>query len=172
VLTEAWTLLVERGLADLTLSELARRLDTSAGHLSYYFGSKDALLLDLLRWSEDELGLERATIMASGKPVLERIRQFCEVFLPTGAGDPRWLLWAELWPRVPRDAVLKQSQNEFDRAWLEDLVRLLGELGIAEPQPTARRVLALLDGLSIALLTGEDGLTREDAWEHVQHLLR
>ena len=171
MLAEAWTLLVERGLADLTLSELARRLDTSAGHLSYYFGSKDALLLDLLRWSEDELGVERAAIMASGDPALERIRQFCDVFLPTGAGDPRWLLWAELWSRVPRDPVLKESQNKFDQAWLADLAILLGELGNADPQPTARRVLALLDGLSIALLTGEDGLTREGAWEHVRHLL-
>jgi AcrR family transcriptional regulator len=175
VLTEAWNLLVERGLADLTLSELGRRLDTSAGHLSYYFGSKDGLLLDVLRWSEDELAAERATIMTSDTPVEERVRRFCELYLPRAAGDPRWLLWAELWPRVTRDPALKGAQVEFDSAWHEDLVQLLREMvppgHDVDVTVLTRRTLALLDGLAIGLLTGEEGLTREAAWEHVRVLL-
>jgi AcrR family transcriptional regulator len=72
VLQEAWDLLVERGLADLSLSELGRRLETSAGHLSYYFGSKNGLLLELLRWSEGELIEQLEVVLASRQPAEER----------------------------------------------------------------------------------------------------
>ena len=37
--------------------------------------------------------------------------------------------------------------------------------------PLAQRMLALLDGLSVALLIGEPGLSKDDAWEHVRTLL-
>ena len=171
VIQEATTLLIERGLANLTLSELARRLDTSAGHLSYYFGSKDGLLLELLAWNEAELAELRAGILASPEPALDRIRRYCELYLPRTAGDPRWLVWAELWPRVPREPVLKESQNAYDARWSADLVGLLEELQVDDAPTVARRVLALLDGLSIALLTGEDDMTREVAWTHVRALL-
>ena len=73
VLQEAWDLLVERGLADLSLSELGRRLDTSAGHLAYYFGSKNGLLLELLRWSEDDLMTQLAVVLDSDDSAEERL---------------------------------------------------------------------------------------------------
>lgn len=172
-MAEAWGLLVERGLADLSLSELGRRLDTSAGHLAYYFGSKDGLLLDVLRWTEDELARERAAVMASEVPVEERLRRFCELFVPTGESDPRWLVWLELWPRVHREPRLKAAQVEFDAAWRADLVVLLREAGVADSEldALARRVLALLDGLSIGLVIGDPELTPTSAWDHVRALL-
>lgn len=171
VLRAAWDLLVERGLADLTLAELGRRLDTSAGHLLYYFGSKDGLLLEVLKWSEAEQAAQRAEILASDAPALERARGFCDVYLPYAEGDPRWLLWVELWPRVLREPSLREPREELDRTWFADLVPLLREMGADDPEALARRVLSLLDGLSVGLLIGDSGLTRESAWEHVRALL-
>jgi AcrR family transcriptional regulator len=171
VLQAAWDLLVERGLAELTLAELGRRLETSAGHLLYYFGSKDGLLLEVLKWSEAEQAVERAEILASDVPALERARRFCEVYLPYAEGDPRWLLWVELWPRLLREPSLREPREALDQAWYADLVPLLEEMGADNPGVVARRVLSLLDGLSVGLLIGESGLTRESAWEHVRALL-
>jgi AcrR family transcriptional regulator len=168
---EAWALLVERGLADLSLSELGRRLDTSAGHLAYYFGSKDGLLLDVLRWTEEELGRQREVVMASTEPVEVRLRRFTELFVPRGESDPRWLVWLELWPRLHRDPALKEAQVDFDSAWRADLTILLHELGVDGVDDLARRILALLDGLSIGLVIGDPELSPERAWDHVKAVL-
>jgi AcrR family transcriptional regulator len=170
VMQEAWALLAERGLADLSLSELGRRLDTSAGHLSYYFGNKSGLLLELLRWSEDELAEEREHIVESGGSAEERLHALCLLNFPRAPGDPRWLLWVELWPRVMREPALREAQLEYDAAWRAAIARLLGEL-TDDVDVLTQRVVALMDGLSVALLTGDTTLTVEQAWEHVRALL-
>ena len=171
VLQEAWDLLVEKGLADLSLSELGRRLDTSAGHLSYYFGSKNGLLLELLRWSEDELKENLRVVLESDDSAEDRLHGLCDLFFPRSAGDPRWLLWVELWPRVLREPTLRDAREELDAVWREALATLLGEMTDEDVAPLAQRMLALLDGLSVGLLIGEPGLTKDAAWEHVRALL-
>jgi AcrR family transcriptional regulator len=170
VMQEAWSLLAERGLADLSLSELGRRLGTSAGHLSYYFGSKNGLLLELLRWSEDELTEQRELILKSGDPAEERLRSLCVLNFPRAAGDPRWLLWVELWPRVMHEPALREAQREYDTAWHAAIAQVIGELA-DDAETLAQRALALIDGLSVALLTGDTTLTVEQAWQHVKALL-
>ncbi|MEV5721533.1 TetR family transcriptional regulator C-terminal domain-containing protein [Amycolatopsis mediterranei] len=170
VMQEAWALLAERGLADLSLSELGRRLDTSAGHLSYYFGSKNGLLLELLRWSEDELIEQLAFVLESGDPAEERLHSLCKLNFPRAAGDPRWLLWIELWPRVMHEPALREAQLEYDAAWRAAIARIVGEL-TDDVETLTQRVFALIDGLSVALLTGDPTLTGEQAWQHVKALL-
>jgi AcrR family transcriptional regulator len=167
---EAWALLAERGLADLSLSELGRRLDTSAGHLSYYFGSKSGLLLELLRWSEDELAEQLADVLESGGSAEERLHSLCLLNFPRAAGDPRWLLWVELWPRVMHEPALREAQLEYDAAWRAAITGILAEL-TDDVEVLTQRVVALMDGLSVALLTGDTTLTVETAWEHVRALL-
>ncbi len=167
---EAWALLAERGLADLSLSELGRRLDTSASHLSYYFGSKSGLLLELLRWSEDELADERELILKSDSTAEERLRSLCTLNFPRAPGDPRWLLWVELWPRVMHESALREAQLEYEAAWEASIAEVLAEL-TDDVDVLLRRVVALMDGLSVALLTGNTTLTVEEAWEHVRAVL-
>ena len=45
VMEAATRMIAERGMAALTLADLGRELDTSAGHLLYYFKTKDGLLM-------------------------------------------------------------------------------------------------------------------------------
>ena len=170
VMQEAWALLAERGLADLSLSELGRRLDTSAGHLSYYFGSKNGLLLELLRWSEGELAEQLALLLESGGSAEKRLHDLCLLNFPRAAGDPRWLLWIELWPRVLHEPALREAQLEYDAVWRAAITRILAEL-TDDVETLTQRVFALIDGLSVALLTGDTTLTIEQAWRHVKALL-
>ena len=170
VIEEAWALLAERGLAELSLSELGRRLDTSAGHLSYYFGSKNGLLLELLRWSEGELAEQRTAILESDVPAVERLRRLCTLNFPRAPGDPRWLLWVELWPRLMYEPALREAQLEYDAAWRAAITTILTEL-TDDVETLTERVIALVDGLSVVLLIGDSPLTVEAAWEHVRALL-
>jgi AcrR family transcriptional regulator len=167
----AWELLIERGLADLTLAELGRRVETSAGHLLYYFGSKDGLLIEVLRWSEAQLWARWEESRAEEAPFAERFDLFCRQFLPNGVGDPRWLVWIEVWPRVLRAEELRRPYEELDEVWRDELARLLIEAGAADAVLLARRICALLDGLAIAIALGEEGLSIDDAVAHALALL-
>ncbi|MGN6161019.1 MAG: TetR/AcrR family transcriptional regulator [Marmoricola sp.] len=171
VLDAAWDLLVERGLADLTLAELGRRVDTSAGHLLYHFGSKDELLLEALRRSEGQLWDRWQAQRAQGATFQEHFRLFCAQFLPVGVGDPRWLIWVELWPRVLRVEELRPSFDAMDEVWRVELADLLSEAGVPDPAPLARRICWLLDGLAVSIVIGETSIDVPEAIEHAIALL-
>lgn len=168
MLEVAWELLIERGLADLTLAELGRRVETSAGHLLYYFGSKDGLLLEVLRWSEAQLWARWEESRAAEAPFADRFDLFCRQFLPNGLGDPRWLVWIEVWPRVLRVEELRRPYEELDGVWRTELARLLTEAGADDAALLSRRICALLDGLSIGIALGDEGLSVDEAVDHAR----
>lgn len=167
----AWELLIERGLADLTLAELGRRVDTSAGHLLYYFGSKDGLLLEVLRWSEAQLWAKWEATRDEDAPFPARFDLFCRQFLPSGLGDPRWLVWIEVWPRVLRAEELRRPYEELDEVWHSELARLLADAGSTDAASLSRRICALLDGLAIAIALGDKDISVEAALMHARALL-
>ncbi|MFE2010356.1 TetR/AcrR family transcriptional regulator [Streptomyces sp. NPDC059491] len=161
MLEEAMTAIAEDGLASLTMSALAERLGTSGGHILYYFGSKDLLLLAALRWSEAALAEERRALMARRLTAERKLDLFLRLYLPRGPRDPRWTLWIELWARTPGNGSLREAQEELDQGWQQDLEALLAA-GVARrrfaPLDTAARaseLLALLDGLSTRVVLGQ-----------------
>ncbi|WP_028812125.1 TetR/AcrR family transcriptional regulator [Streptomyces flavidovirens] len=169
MLEEAMAVIAEHGLAALTMSALAERLDTSGGHILYYFGSKDRLLLEALRWSETELTGERRALLGRPTTAERKLDQFLELYLPRGPRDPRWMLWIELWARTPANEDLRQAQEAMDRAWQEDLEALLAK-GVTRRRfapmdipAHASELLALLDGLSTRVVLGQRGSDRRQA---------
>ena len=48
--------IVDQGLDDVSMRDIARRAGMSPGHILYYFASKDALLLAVLQWSRRRPG--------------------------------------------------------------------------------------------------------------------
>ncbi|GEB55629.1 hypothetical protein GCM10017674_63800 [Streptomyces gardneri] len=162
MLEEAMAMIAEEGLTSLTMSALAERLGTSGGHILYYFGSKDLLLLAALRWSEAALTGERAALLARRIPAERKLDLFLRLYLPRGPRDPRWTLWIELWARTPGNTALREAQDALDQGWQEDLESLL-TAGVARRRfapldATARasELLALLDGLSTRVVLGQE----------------
>lgn len=86
MLEEAMTVIAEDGLATLTMSALAERLGTSGGHILYYFGSKDRLLLEALRWSETQLTAERTELLGRRLTTHRKLALFVELYLPAAPG--------------------------------------------------------------------------------------
>ncbi|MFF3428552.1 TetR/AcrR family transcriptional regulator [Streptomyces sp. NPDC002602] len=170
MLEEAMSAIAEDGLATLTMSALAERLGTSGGHILYYFGSKDRLLLEALRWSETQLTAERTELLGRRLTAHRKLALFVELYLPRGPRDPRWTLWIELWARTPSNEPLQVAQQEIDDGWQRDLETLLDK-GVRQGRfaadldvpARASELLALLDGLSTRVVLGQRGAERDVA---------
>ncbi|GAA1994117.1 TetR/AcrR family transcriptional regulator [Kitasatospora viridis] len=175
VLAVAMAAIAEHGLAKLTMAGLGQQLGMSAGHLLYYFGSKDQLLLETLRWSEEQLGVRRRAVLErAGASAWERFGEYAELYLADGPGDPRWILWVEVWGRSPASAELRAGQLEIEAPWQTDL-RALIEQGVAagefRPGSAAERagqLRALLDGFSVPLAIGLPEVARAHSLAQVR----
>ena len=174
VLAATLEMVAEEGLAKVTMASLAARLGTSGGHLLYYFGTRNGLLLETLRWSENAYAAQRA-------PILEKVEKdrsggvdallsFTDVYLALDERDPRWLLWLELWARAPYDTELAAAQRAMDDEWHADLVRLFAAAlpEVPEREAVSERLRAMWDGFSIGIVTGGGTDLRERALEHTR----
>ncbi|MFB8249488.1 TetR/AcrR family transcriptional regulator [Streptomyces sp. NPDC001046] len=180
VLAAAMEMIAERGLEKLTMAALGREVGMSSGHLLYYFGSKDELLLRTLEWSEGRLGAARARLLTRAAPARERLRAYVDLYVPDGHRDPHWTLWLEVWNRSQNVAVesdARDRQAAIEGAWHRDLVALLaegisrGEFRAVDPDRFAARLRALLDGLSIHVAIGLRGTDRDQVLGHVAEFL-
>ncbi|MGG8409036.1 TetR/AcrR family transcriptional regulator [Streptomyces sp. 12297] len=178
VLAAAMATIAERGLDGLTMAGLGREVGMSSGHLLYYFRSKDELLLQTLEWSEAALGAERGALLSRRAPVRDRLAAYVDLYVPDGARDPHWTLWLEVWNRSQNAGPEERDrQAAIEGAWHRDLVALLaegisrGEVRPLDPDRTATRIRALLDGFSIQLAVGLPGLARDEILAHAREFL-
>ncbi|MGW1214636.1 TetR/AcrR family transcriptional regulator [Streptomyces sp. NPDC002499] len=178
VLAAAMGMIAESGLEQLTMAALGREVGMSSGHLLYYFGSKDELLLRTLEWSEGRLGTERGRLLVGAGTVRERLDAYVDLYVPDGHRDPHWTLWLEVWNRSQNaDEAARDRQAAIEGAWHRDLVALLaegvsrGEFRRVDPDRFAARLRALLDGFSIHVAIGLRGTDRAQVLGHVREFL-
>lgn len=178
VLAAAMATIAAEGLDRLTMAGLGREVGMSSGHILYYFGTKDELLLQTLQWSEEQLGAERRAALSRRVPARERLDALVDLYLPEGHRDPRWTLWLEVWNRSQNaDDETRERQLELELAWHRDLVALLvegiskGEFRPVDPERFATRTRALLDGFGSQLVVGLPGTEREEVRVHVGEFL-
>ncbi|WDV54769.1 TetR/AcrR family transcriptional regulator [Streptomyces coeruleorubidus] len=180
VLAAAMEMIAERGLEKLTMAALGREVGMSSGHLLYYFGSKDELLLRTLEWSEGRLGAERGRLLTRAATARERLDAYVDLYVPDGHRDPHWTLWLEVWNRsqsAAADADARDRQAAIEGVWHRDLVALLaegisrGEFKSVDPDRFAARLRALLDGFAIHVAIGLRGTDRAQVLRHVREFL-
>lgn len=158
--------IVDQGLDDVGMRDIARRAGMSPGHILYYFASKDALLLAVLRWSEEDLAARRREILAKTRTRDRAIQRFCECYLPEDSGDPRWHLWVQMHARPPRDEASREVLLGLIQAWIDDLTEIIGDAAAAE------RCCSLMDGMALDVLLELPGRTRARALRVATDALR
>lgn len=169
VLHAAMLAISSRGLDRVRMLDIGELAGMSPGHVLYYFGTKEQILLDTLAWSEAELGERRRRAIASAKAPARKLVRFIEIYLPEGRADPRWSLWAEVWTRSQASDRILEAQGELERAWWDDLVKIVdlgvgtGRFAEVDPDEFSEWLLALLDGLAVQVLIGAPRMDRERA---------
>lgn len=121
VLLAAVDAFAERGADGVRLKDISDRVGMSPGHILYYFGRKDRVLLETLRWSETELAQQRRTELVRFRSPWRAIERFVDLYLPVSASDPRWNLWAQVSAQPPGDVEGQAQIAELEQGWIADL---------------------------------------------------
>ena len=158
--------IAERGLAHVRVSDIAERAGMTPGHVTYYFPSKNELLVRAIESSEDRLLDELSTTLSRVRDPWRRLERLLDRSASDGPGDPGWVLWLQVWQEASLDEVSRQAQERLDARWrgiLADVLRYGADRGVlrpTDPDATALVLSSMVDGLSIQVTLG--GLDRSE----------
>ena len=155
MLRAATELICERGFSETRISDVAKRAGVSSALVIYYFGTRDRLLVDALRFSEEAFYEAAEAMLAEVSSVRERISLLIEwTCIPSRDGEipGAWGLWFDLWVQAFRHEQVKAGRVERDARWRRMIVDAVESAELdtdVHPSMFALEFAALLDGLSI-----------------------
>jgi AcrR family transcriptional regulator len=174
MLRAALDVIAERGYAESRIADVAERAGTSPALVIYYFKTKDQLLTEAMRFSEDswyEAGMRRmeAIPTAAGK-LEELVAMSCQ---PEADSEPSssWVLWLDLWAQAVRHPEVAGVRQKFDERWRDLICSLVvagqeaGEFGPVDPVDFAVLLSALLDGLAVQIALADPVVDANRAFE-------
>jgi AcrR family transcriptional regulator len=174
MLRAALEVIAERGYPETRITDVATQAGTSAALVIYYFKTRDQLLTEAIRFSEDtwyEAGTARLAKIPTAAGRLEEI--VAMTCLPDTDPDVAgsWLLWLDLWAQAARNPGVAAVRQKFDERWrttIGDLVREgqdAGEFGPVDAEDFAVTLSALLDGLAITIALEDPEVAPARAFE-------
>lgn len=168
VLKAAMEVMAEVGPDRVRVQDIAERAGMSAGHVMYYFGKRDRILVDTLLQSEADLVATRDRRLAAADGPRDALDRLVRLYLPSSSSDLRWKLWAQLVARPPQDPETLGAYADVIDSWAAALVGVVnagveaGVFACDDPEELAYRACRLMDGYSLEVLLGSPGRTR--AW--------
>jgi AcrR family transcriptional regulator len=158
MLAAAATLIAERGFSETRIADVAARVGASPALVIYYFGTKDTLLTEALRWSERAWYAAADAMLETTASLNERLETLVTWTLLPGAQDDLpgdWGLWFDLWAQAFRHPEVKKDRAELDQQWRDLIMRVVqggidaGEIAKVDVEAFAVMWAALLDGLVV-----------------------
>src|SRR5690348_4387350 len=147
MLRAAIDVIVERGYAESRIADVAERAGTSPALVIYYFKTKDQLLTEAIRFSEDswyEAGMRRmAEIATAARKLEEIVAMSCLPEADDSDPESSWALWLDLWAQAARHPEVASVRQKFDERWRELICSLVmegqeaGEFGPVDPMDFA-----------------------------------
>jgi len=175
MLEAAAELICERGFGETRIADVAKRAGASSALVIYYFGTRDRLLVDALRFSEESFYEGTAAMLEEISNVRERLAkivEWCCVPQIDGEVTGAWGLWLDLWATAFRHPEVRDSRVELDQRWrdlVESVVRDGQQAGDVPADVDARRfTLAfslLLDGLATQVALDDPEISADLAYD-------
>ena len=155
MLRAAAELICERGFGDTRIADVAKRAGVSSALVIYYFGTRDRLLVDALRYSEESFYEAAEKMLAEVPSLRERLSLLIKWTCVREADDQipgTWGLWFDLWAQAFRHNEIRAGRVELDARWRKMIIDAVKSADL-ETKVNARMFAlefsALLDGLSI-----------------------
>ncbi len=124
MLEAAAELISERGFGETRIADVAKRAGASSALVIYYFGTRDRLLVDALRYSEESFYESAAKMLAEVTGFRDRLStivEWCCVPQAEGEVNGAWGLWLDVWATAFRHDEVGEARIDQDRKW-RDLV--------------------------------------------------
>lgn len=159
ILAAACSVIAERGIAELRMTDVAQEAGVSSGTVHYYFETKRTLLNDAFAYNlRHSLERRRGLLDASEDP-LGLLVDLVESYLPDSGETLRaWRVWAELWVEGIREPELQQVNETLYAEWRELVVGMIrraqdeGAARSGDPVLLANMLIGMIDGLSMQVL--------------------
>ena len=174
MLDAAASLICERGFGDTRIADVAKRAGVSSALVIYYFGTRDRLLVDALRYSEESFYEAAEKMLAEVTSMRERLSLLIKwTVIPQADNEipGAWGLWFDLWAQAFRHEEVKAGRVELDARWRRMIVDAVksGEAtdeidGTVDARMFALEFGALLDGLSIQVALEDPEVDSEVAY--------
>jgi AcrR family transcriptional regulator len=158
MLSAAATLIAERGFGDTRIADVASRVGASPALVIYYFGTKDSLLTEALRWSERSFYTATEEMLRSTSTIRRRLENLVDwTLVPDVQASltSDWGLWFDLWAQAFRHPEVKKERAELDAQWRDLIARVIrtgiedGEIADVDVEEFAIMWASLLDGLVV-----------------------
>jgi len=173
MLEAAAALIAERGFSDTRISDVARRSGASPALVIYYFGTKDKLLTEALRWSEISFYETVEEMLAETPALRDRLEMLVRMTcVPERKGEVRssWGLWFDLWAQAFRHPQVSKDREDLDNRWRDMIVRVVregvgaGDIAKVDAKGFAVAWSALIDGLAIQVALEDPEVDPERAF--------
>jgi len=168
LLAATLTVAAARGYDGLRFSDVARATDVPISSLQYYFGTRDALVREAVcQGVRAEVARCRHEVEQVADP-WERMTAFIAwgIDLDDDTRREGWLIWTEYWRAALRDPSLLADSADLAAQWraiigsIVDAGIASGDFGVDGPVDDAiAEILALVDGLGVQLMVGDQALT-------------
>jgi AcrR family transcriptional regulator len=174
MLTAAATVMAERGFDDTRIADVAERVGASPALVVYYFGTKDKLLTEALRYSEEAFYTAAEEMLAANSGIVRRLETLVAwTCLPEEQEQApgTWGLWFDLWAQAFRHPEVKKDRVELDQSWRNMIARVVrdgieaGEIETLDVEQFSIAFAALLDGLSIQTALHDPVVSGEVAYQ-------
>jgi TetR/AcrR family transcriptional regulator, transcriptional repressor of bet genes len=168
-----------RGIGDMRLADVAKAAGVSYGVVSFYFRSKDALLMATMNHVAQEYA--SALQEAAARPVktpMERLLAVADVNFDAQISEPRkTAVWVAIWAQSQVAPAFRKRccelQDDYVRV-TEPLLREIIEAGgydTMNPREIAQSLCMLMSGLDIEMHLRGRNYSVEDARRTVHSLL-
>jgi AcrR family transcriptional regulator len=175
MLRAAAQLICERGFGDTRIADVAKRAGVSSALVIYYFGTRDRLLVDALRYSEESFYEAAEQMLAEVSSLRERLSLLTKwTCVPEGNDEipGAWGLWFDLWAQAFRHDEIKAGRAEQDARWRKMIVNAVKSAEASDEvdikvnaRMFALEFSALLDGLSIQVALEDPEVDSDLAYE-------
>jgi AcrR family transcriptional regulator/acyl-CoA thioesterase FadM len=161
LVTAARRVIGRDGFSAATVGTITREAGASLGLLNYHFGSKDEVVAEAFAAAarEDLASLE--AISRRFEDPAERLAAYLDQ--SEWADQDSWRLWVDAWGESVHSGLVRDTLGRFDVGWRAVLAEVLqdgvrqGRWACADPQDTAARLVAVIDGIGLhATVHGED----------------
>ncbi|WP_405843516.1 TetR family transcriptional regulator C-terminal domain-containing protein [Streptomyces platensis] len=166
---ETVRLIAEHGFHGVRVADIAAACGTSPAAVHYHFPGRDELLEAAVRWCMDEDTARRAAESAAAPDARAELLQLIALQIPrTGQQRRQWLVWLDLWAQAARSTAVGRLHEHYYRQWrttVAEVVRRGVDQGVfrtVDPEFTALRLTALIDGLATQVLATAPDSTGPD----------